>query len=1329
MSLEKLKKTSISEAVLFRNLHDCLESTAEAHTTDIISILKYLDGSKKYAGIRGYYNFLAAKHYIHKVPKFTGTRKDAESLVNYMSIMVTGARPNEIIIGTKTQAKDVILRIHSAIVPPRVQELDKIREYDDLWRKFLGRLSSFGFFSDMSNLEKEIWLEEMQDEYETYLEDVEGLKVEVLQIAGDFLNLDERDIEKISEAGKILPITEIVSMFPKKPGSEGLQGRHTLIFRRKIWKVSVVFRETNSYDGVVIDVKDGDVFGGATTESSSTILLFDTFVENYTRSAGIWKPIGSKSTVGFLVPRSPGRVNPTNVWKIVLQSEKGSDYTQKDIGKIELATRNFTAASYKSLLQKIIRFRAEEVAIGSKKYTSSFVLKVCFGALLLNPGSFVPDIQRFVSGTESALKRMIVTLFEDAYISPEDESIALSITAGAFLAQRAPGWKPPSYIIERCIDIGTRALESPKAFVFDIAAGSKLPPYIINSKTTPLEVISALMEEIRSFGSDLAMIRYEVSQRNSGNEKTTSLTLRPSVMPLEHCVDQHWAPEIGYMYPTKLIYPMKSPGSKPFSNLFIRIFSEVTGVNPRRPPRKGRTMHPVEYSSDFEQRTFVKETRTAQRLTLLCRQLSHSQLLPHKKLGDAKTLKYTLDKGWISGMLGAVEVKGRPPALITLHPEDPEIFVAVRKPSRDMKDAFLDDEREAQSITEVKKRLAKGLPLNQSHAPIPKLRGAKLIYQKNHDDEFEFYIQTREGQMIEWDIFRQSVVKTPYIEDVPLTLFNAISYTGEGIVKNADQKLREVLDTTDVGDIRRAMMYLAAYGSEFEFARLGREGGGTKQAVSIHDAGAWQLTMKMSLLYPSALQRVPGNALRFRVDIGPLLWHARSILAEYLSQGKGDVDNKNWGDIGDKIGRVPWEHQTQSVEEMKASHKIGRKGHFIWIDIGLGKTYLILSYLQWLQTQNQLPKYIIYTLPSSAISSIRTEIAAFGFRCNLLVPLNTLNDNYLDPKTKKPLPYVKKGCEPEEYVISLIEHDHLRRCENMLPEYMTESIFIIDEVHKCLNETKRTSTALELSHIAQEFIALTGTPIIDSNTYKLIWWLEQIVPFEVNEKNFWVAANGMVAKRVNTGVKVDREDIEVLLNEEEEMLYSGLVPPSLGGKNINPRPDDLRKAMNVCYDASDRGIVKEIIKALKKYKKGVFVVARDKTHQNHLKDILLRAKNKPSDLTASKIFLISKDKTLFLTDSSVASKSVSDYSVVITTIRHSEGYTLTRLNSMITGVYPSNNATREQLEGRINRIGQSSDTVYYRIVHAGILTHILHRHNDARNLSAVLSALAEEINM
>ena len=63
---------------------------------------------------------------------------------------------------------------------------------------------------------------------------------------------------------------------------------------------------------------------------------------------------------------------------------------------------------------------------------------------------------------------------------------------------------------------------------------------------------------------------------------------------------------------------------------------------------------------------------------------------------------------------------------------------------------------------------------------------------------------------------------------------------------------------------------------------------------------------------------------------------------------------------------------------------------------------------------------------------------------------------------------------------------------------------------------------------------------------------------------------------------------------------------------------------------------------------------------------------------------------------------------------------------MITSVYPSNNATREQLEGRINRLGQKVDPLLYITVHVGILTLILEHHKSAKSLSAALQSLAED---
>jgi hypothetical protein len=67
------------------------------------------------------------------------------------------------------------------------------------------------------------------------------------------------------------------------------------------------------------------------------------------------------------------------------------------------------------------------------------------------------------------------------------------------------------------------------------------------------------------------------------------------------------------------------------------------------------------------------------------------------------------------------------------------------------------------------------------------------------------------------------------------------------------------------------------------------------------------------------------------------------------------------------------------------------------------------------------------------------------------------------------------------------------------------------------------------------------------------------------------------------------------------------------------------------------------------------------------------------------------------------------------------------LHVQITSVYPSNQATRSQMEGRINRLGQASASVTYRIHHIGLLTYILRNHEHAANFEAILSSLASDI--
>lgn len=1291
----------------FRDVVECLKSTAEYHDCDMFDIISFLDSGKT-KGFRKWFAGMAKDFWRPQAIKHTSERSP-DSILSIMPIIITGARPGEIIIGTKTQSKDAVIKIVKGIVPPRHQILDSLREDDDVWRRFLSKLSNINYFAKLSIIEREMWLEEYQTEDDVYLEDVDGLEVSVLDFgSSDLLSLPEDILEQIGDSTAIFDMKEIADSFTGKPGSEGLKGRHTLMFRRGIWKVSTVYHEVESFDGPVIQILDDvTITLGAKSISDSSLVTFDTFASKYSQKKGKFS-VEEKKTIGMLIPKKHANKKELENMYVI---------DPELLEKVRFITRGFTAAGYKSLLQKIIRFRpkvitaiyhGEIVEYDTQKFLDCVIL-----ILVLHPGSFVPDIQRFVSGTESALKRVLVSLFEDAYISENNEGTALKVAVGAFLAQRLPGWKPNESMILNTMMLANLGVASPEAFIFDIPSGMKTIPYTISEKSKPLEVVSSLMDELKSFHSDLGMIRNEVKNRYSKKERTTYLPPRPNSMPIEHCIDQHWAPEIAYMFPREFIEENKSPGNAPFSGLFIRIFSEVTGVNPRRPGRKGKTMAPKAYDKNFEELEFTRITRKAQNLVLLSKQYT-----PIPRVITARTyhtLKYSLDRSWIAGMMGAVEVRGRPNALVTLHPDEPEVLIAVRKPSRDMKTPFLTDEQEVYAIETVKDLLiTEGIHLSRSNPPISAMKNSRLFLDENGEYVIELSpCKTR----VKWDEFREGTIQIPYVTDVGLDLENSLKYDGEGILPNADEKLRTVLRKTLIEDVQKAVTYIGRNASIFEFKRIGRDGDGTQGVVSVADVGAYHLLMKIKMIYPSAFNRVPGNALKFKIGVAPLLWHIRNIITEFLSTS-GTTSYKKWGNLGEKRGRVLWEHQISSVEEMKKSHIEGKRGSFLWLSVGLGKTLVVLTYLKWLHSQKSLPKYVVYTLPSSAMSSIMKEIESYGFEYRLMIPLLKLDKVYLD-KNGKPQKHIIHGATPEPYVVNLIEHDHLRRCEKELPEYMSNCIFVIDEVHKALNDTKRTSVALQLSYLCKEFIALTGTPVIDTNTYKLIWWLEQIVNFEVNEKNFWVAANGMIAKRANTGKEIVRSDIEIDLPHDVEKEYMSLVPPNLGGNNSHPRSEDFARAMEICYDVVDDEMIKQLSTLLKE-KHRVFVVARDVKHQSKLHQII-------SQKVSKDVFSISSRNHIFLTEDSVKKGEVKPYKIVITTVRHVEGYTLTYLDTMITGVYPSNNASREQLEGRINRICQKSDKVYYITLHCGILTHIYQRHKDARNLSAVLSALADEV--
>jgi len=81
--------------------------------------------------------------------------------------------------------------------------------------------------------------------------------------------------------------------------------------------------------------------------------------------------------------------------------------------------------------------------------------------------------------------------------------------------------------------------------------------------------------------------------------------------------------------------------------------------------------------------------------------------------------------------------------------------------------------------------------------------------------------------------------------------------------------------------------------------------------------------------------------------------------------------------------------------------------------------------------------------------------------------------------------------------------------------------------------------------------------------------------------------------------------------------------------------------------------------------------------------------------------------------------------ICVAPIAYCEGYTLTWMTTMITGVYPSNQSKRTQMEGRINRANCERLHRTYITAMAG-LTEVMYKYQrNAKNLESALANLSK----
>jgi hypothetical protein len=221
----------------------------------------------------------------------------------------------------------------------------------------------------------------------------------------------------------------------------------------------------------------------------------------------------------------------------------------------------------------------------------------------MHPGSFVPDIQQFVSGLESVTKRLVVIAFEDSYVEPKRLTDLVHLLACALAAQRFRSWRPTAEQIVRWMQIALQLHAERRAYNYSTttttsaaAASSKKSKAPSAPEAAPsaqaaeqqwgagsLGQCCALLAALGSLSGDHRMVA-DIA-RNRGAKIEADRKHIEGVMPWEHLIDQHCAPAVAYYFNAEAVEAAdckSAIASRPFAALFGKLFQGVTGLNPRR---------------------------------------------------------------------------------------------------------------------------------------------------------------------------------------------------------------------------------------------------------------------------------------------------------------------------------------------------------------------------------------------------------------------------------------------------------------------------------------------------------------------------------------------------------------------------------------------------------------------------------------------------------------------------------------------------------------------------------------------------------------------------
>lgn len=943
-----------------------------------------------------------------------------------------------------------------------------------------------------------------------------------------------------------------------------------------------------------------------------------------------------------------------------------------------------------SLLQKAIRRRpaymrhpeTQEVW-KTEEIVSRIAQRYCRG---VQQGFFLPVIGKFVSGHQHFLKRLFVIAAEDSSLNYED---MFAISSFALLASLQPLWSPSESVCQYLSAITVELLMTSVTTDYDASKEwIRLDDFIDSFP-------SRVHESIGGMKGDQNMLRWlECNSDKIGCVGIANEPLLDLTDPLDIYCDQH--------QDGRLVCLLGLFGT--FPETLSTAFQLVSGFNTRRTPITCRS---IDQQMVFDA---LKQSSKMQR--------GIERPFP---ITNGPEYHYELDIGAIAGMVGTIEIAHkRAKYFVTISSRDIRKFIVIPKPTRDNKRGLNDitPQLRDQIVERAKIKLKQGRKIID---PIePYFKGKRINYQDG-----EFWIDGK--TWLQQRIRSYRLVKRPEYDKINSATIKSVSWTrtfGAGRLFSEQS-------------MQFALGRMAGYSSIITIPKINREGKGTDEALTGFEVEAYQYLDYLSEYFPDAIYpcknkpfAFESRSVAFRKE---LCKHLRYSLSATCSVGclwPKWTSNLKLND-----------EQELGLAEMTSNHRKGFAS-FLWMLVGQGKTLTVLKYLD----TTRSCKYIIWSLPKTAVGSVASQIKEVGF-----VPIQIYPSKGLLNKHTNENLIATTNTTLNSMAVHLIEHDHLRSLADHMATQMSETAFIFDEVHKAMQAgTKRTASALRLARIAKQLVALTGTPIVDKSGYGLIQWLKLCVPYPISAKNFWVAANSMISP-LNTGnVKTEEIIIQAHESDEDKSFFRNNFPERAPWYGKTPFPtvkqwQDMRMRTNYIVteqivNTAAKLILKHHDNGIKSHKMDIeleknnptkswelnhqrpLIVASSQAHVVIIVNKLLKSNVQPKDILCVggiRPDILPKNiqhkKTIHLTEQAVITEQEQPFKVVIAALRYCEGYSLTWCTCMITGCYPSNQASRTQMKGRINRLDAQRLIKRYITILGGV-TSITYRYQEAAKL-------------